>query len=164
PAKEQAALRGVAPLVAQGAPPAEIFALVAQEIARVTGLEMVMVGRYEPDRVVTLTGAAGEHPFRPGTRWPLDGRSVSSQILDTGRSVTSDPYDQMTGKIAEAARSAGFRAGVGAPIIVDGRVWGNVTVGGTERTPLPADIEPRLTQFTELVATAVANAHAREAL
>jgi PAS domain S-box-containing protein len=163
-AEEQAALRRVATLVAQGAPPAEIFALVAQEIARVTGLEMVMVGRYEAGRMVALTGAAGEHPFQPGTRWPLDGRSVSSQILDTGRSVTSDPYDQMTGKIAEAARSAGFRAGVGAPIIVDGRVWGNVTVGGTERTPLPADIEPRLTQFTELVATAVSNAQARDDL
>jgi PAS domain S-box-containing protein len=163
-AEEQAALRRVATLVAQGAPPDEIFALVAEEIARVTGLEMVMIGRYEPDRMVTLTGAAGEHPFQPGTRWPLAGRSVSSQILDTGRSVTSDPYDQMTGKIAEAARSAGFRAGVGAPIIVDGRVWGNVTVGGTERVPLPPDIERRLTQFTELVATAVSNAQARDDL
>jgi PAS domain S-box-containing protein len=163
-AAEQAALRRVATLVAQGAPPDEIFALVAEEIARVTGLEMVMIGRYEPDRMVTLTGAAGEHPFQPGTRWTLAGRSVSSQVLDTGRSVTSDPYDQMTGKIAEAARSAGFRAGVGTPVIVDGRVWGNVTVGGTERIPLPADIERRLTQFTELVATAVSNAQARDDL
>jgi PAS domain S-box-containing protein len=163
-AQEQAALRRVATLVAQGAPPDEIFALVAEEIARVTGLEMVMIGRYEPDRMVMLTGAAGEHPFQPGTRWSLAGRSVSSQILDTGRSVTSDPYDQMTGKIAKAARSAGFRAGVGAPIIVDGRVWGNVTVGGTERVPLPPDIERRLTQFTELVATAVSNAQARDDL
>jgi PAS domain S-box-containing protein len=163
-ADEQAALRRVATLVAQGAPPDEIFALVAQEIARVTGLEMVMVGRYEADGVVTLTGAAGEHPFRPGTRWPLAGRSVSSQILDTGRSVTSDPYDEMSGPIAEAARSAGFRAGVGAPIMVDGRVWGNVTVGGTDRVPLPPDIERRLTQFTELVATAVSNAQARDDL
>jgi PAS domain S-box-containing protein len=163
-AEEQAALRRVATLVAQGAPPEEVFALVAQEIAGVTGLEMVMVGRYDPDRMVTLTGAAGEHPFQPGTRWPLAGRSVSSLVLETGRSVTSDPYEQMTGKIAEAARSAGFRAGVGAPIIVDGRVWGNVTVGGTERVPLPADIERRLTQFTELVATAVSNTQAREDL
>jgi PAS domain S-box-containing protein len=163
-ADEQAALRRVATRVAEGAPPEEVFGLVAEQIARVTGLEMVMVGRYDPDRVVTLTGAAGEHPFRPGTRWPLAGRSVSSQILDTGRSVTSDPYTEMTGPIAEAARSAGFRAGVGTPIIVDGRVWGNVTVGGTDRVPLPPDIERRLTQFTELVATAVSNAQAHDDL
>src|SRR3954468_5220011 len=163
-ADEQAALRRVATLVAQGAPPDEIFALVAEEIARGTGLEMVMVGRYEPDRTVTLAGAAGKHPFQPGTRWPLDGSSVSSQILETGRSVTSAPYEQMTGEIATAARSAGFRAGVGAPIIVDGRVWGNVTVGGTDHVPLPADIERRLTQFTELLATAVSNAQAHDDL
>ena len=163
-AEEQAALRRVATLVAQGAPPEEVFAVVAEEIARVTGLEMVMVGRYDPGRTVTLTGAFGEHPFQPGTRWPLDGKSVSSQVLDTGRSVTSDPYHRMSGKIAEAARSAGLRGGVGAPVLVDGRVWGNVTVGGTEPAPLRADIERRLTQFTELIATAVSNAQARSDL
>ena len=113
---------------------------------------------------MTLTGAFGEHPFQPGTRWPLDGKSVSSQVLDTGRSVTSDPYHRMSGKIAEAARSAGLRGGVGAPVLVDGRVWGNVTVGGTEPAPLRADIERRLTQFTELIATAVSNAQARSDL
>ena len=90
-AEEQAALRRVATLVARGAAPADIFALVAQEIARVTGLEMVMIGRYDLDRTVTLTGAVGEHPFQPGTRWSLDGTRVSSQILDTGRSVRSGP-------------------------------------------------------------------------
>jgi PAS domain S-box-containing protein len=163
-AEEQAALRRVATLVAQGAQPEDIFALVAQEIARVTELEVVMVGRYDPDRTVTLTGAAGEHPFQPGTSWPLDGKSVSSQILDTGQPVSSDPYQRMTGTIAEAARSAGLRAGVGAPVIVDGQVWGNVTVGGTDRVPLPPDIERRLTGFTELIATAVSNAQARQDL
>ncbi|MGZ4222707.1 MAG: GAF domain-containing protein [Solirubrobacteraceae bacterium] len=163
-AQEQAALRRVATLVAQGAPPEDVFSLVAQEIAGVTGLEMVMVGRYDPDRTVLLTGAAGDHPFQPGTRWPLDGRSVSSQVLETGRPVTSDPYAKMTGTIADAARSAGFRAGVGAPIIVDGRVWGNVSVGGTDRAPLPPDIERRLAQLTELVATAVSNAQGQQNL
>jgi GAF domain-containing protein len=150
----------VATLVAQGAAPEEIFAPVAGEIAGVTGLEVVMVGRYDSDRTVTLTGAAGDHPFQPGTRWPLDGRSVSSQILDTGRSVASDPYERMSGTIADAARSAGFRA----PVILDGRVWGNVTVGGTDPVPLPADIERRLSQFTELVAAAVSNAQVRQDL
>lgn len=162
--EEQAALRRVATLVAEGAEAEDIFALVAEEIARVTGLEMVMIGRYHPEQTVTLTGAAGDHPFQPGTRWPLDGESVSSQILDTGRPVSSDPYHRMTGTIAEAARSAGLRAGVGVPVIVDGKIWGNVTVGGTDMAPLPANTERRLTQFTELIATAVSNAQARQDL
>ncbi len=70
----------------------------------------------------------------------------------------------MTGTIAKAAHEAGIRAGVGAPIIVDGRVWGTVSAGATDRVPLPPDIERRLTQFTELVATAISNTQARQEL
>ena len=91
-AEEQAALRRVATLVAEGAPPEEVFSLVAQEIARVTGLELIVMGRFDPGRVMTSIGAAGEHPYQPGTRWPLDGGNVSSRVLDTGRPVTIDPY------------------------------------------------------------------------
>ncbi len=91
-AEEQAALRRVATLVAEGAPPEEVFALVAQEIARVTGLELIVMGRFDSDRTMTSIGAAGEHPYQPGTRWPLDGGNVSSRVLETGRPVTVDPY------------------------------------------------------------------------
>ena len=163
-AEEQAALRRVATLVAEGAQPEEVFAVVAQEIAQVTGLELIVMGRFDSDRTMTSIGAAGEHPYQPGTRWPLDGGNVSSRVLETGRPVTVDPYGEMTGTIAEAAHEAGIRAGVGAPIIVDGRVWGTVSAGATDRVPLPRDIERRLTQFTELVATAVSNTQARQEL
>ena len=163
-AAEQIALRRVATAVAEGAAPEEVFARVAQEIAHVTGLELIVMGRFDADRMMTSIGAAGEHPYQPGTRWPLDGGNVSSQVLDTGRPVTIDPYAEMTGTIAEAAHKAGIRAGVGAPIIVDGRVWGTVSAGGTDRVPLSRDIERRLTQFTELVAMAVSNTQARQDL
>jgi GAF domain-containing protein len=161
-ADEQAALRRVATEVAEGASADRIFGLVAEEIAHVTGLEWIVIGRFEPDRTMTPIGAAGVHPYQPGTSWPLDGGSVSSQVLDTGRPVTVDPYGEMTGTIAEAAHAAGIRAGVGAPIIVEGQVWGTVSAAGTERVPLPPDIERRLTAFTELVATFVSNAQARQ--
>ena len=163
-AEEQAALRRVATLVAEGAAPEDVFSLVAKEIAQVTGLELIVMGRFDPGRVMTSIGAAGEHPYQPGTSWPLDGGNVSSKVLDTGRPVTINPYAEMTGTIADAAHAAGIRAGVGAPIIVDGRVWGTVSAGGTDRVPLGPEIERRLTQFTDLVATAISNAHAREEL
>ena len=163
-AEEQAALRRVATLVAQGAPPEEAFARVAHEISHVTGLELIVIGRFDADRTMTSIGAAGEHPYQPGTRWPLDGTNVSSRVLDTGRPVTIDPYAEMAGTIAEAAHASGISSGVGAPIVVDGRVWGTVTAGGTDRVPLPMDIERRLSNFTELVATAVSNTQARQDL
>jgi PAS domain S-box-containing protein len=163
-ADEQAALRRVATIVAEGAPPEEVFSLVAQEIARVTGLELIVIGRFDPGRVMTSVGAAGEHPYQPGTRWPLDGGNVSSQVLETGRPVTIDSYAEMSGTIAEAAHAAGIRDGVGAPIIVDGHVWGTVSAGGTARVPLPTDIKRRLTQFTALIATAISKTQASEEL
>jgi signal transduction histidine kinase len=53
--------------------------------------------------------------------------------------------------------------GIGAPIIVEGRLWGVANiVSWTE--PLPADTEEHLMQFTELLATAIANAESRAEL
>jgi signal transduction histidine kinase len=53
---------------------------------------------------------------------------------------------------------------VGAPIVVEGRLWGVVIAGSTLEQPMPADTEARLASFTEHVATAVANAEGRAAL
>src|SRR5207302_1421216 len=53
---------------------------------------------------------------------------------------------------------------VATPIIVEGRVWGGVFAGSAVMKSLPADLEARLGSFTELVATAVANAESRGAL
>jgi signal transduction histidine kinase len=50
---------------------------------------------------------------------------------------------------------------VGAPISVEGRPWGLIIVAYTRDEPLPTDTEARLAAFTELVATAIANAQAR---
>jgi signal transduction histidine kinase len=60
--------------------------------------------------------------------------------------------------------AAGVRSSVGAPISVDGRLWGVMSVAAGHVRPLPADTEARLAAFTELVATAIANAEAQAAL
>jgi signal transduction histidine kinase len=57
-----------------------------------------------------------------------------------------------------------MRSGVGAPIVVDERVWGLAVVGSSRPEPLPADAEERIGDFAELVATALANAATRAEL
>ena len=57
----------------------------------------------------------------------------------------------------------GVRCAVGSPIAVDGRVWGAIGAG-SRRGRLPADTEQRLADFTELVATAIANAESQAEL
>ena len=56
-----------------------------------------------------------------------------------------------------------MRAAVGAPVSVDGRLWG-VMIVASRAGPLPAGTEARLAGFTELAATAIANAQAKAAL
>jgi PAS domain S-box-containing protein len=163
-ADEQAALRRVATLVAQGATPEKVFAAVAREVSLALDLPLVEMCRYEPDGTATVIGATGEHPFQPGTNWPLDDLSLTALVWRTQRPARIDDYADVSGKIGDAAREAGVHTGVGAPVVVDGRVWGVVSAGGGATVRLPPDAETRLSQFTELLATAIANTQAREDL
>ncbi len=62
------------------------------------------------------------------------------------------------------AVAEGLHSAVGVPISVEGRLWGVVAVASMSGEPLPADTEARLAGFTELVATAIANAQAQAEL
>jgi PAS domain S-box-containing protein len=163
-ADEQAALRRVATVVAQGATTEDVFAAIAREVAQALDLPLVEMCRYESDGTATVIGATGAHPFQPGTNWPLDGPSLTAQVRRTERPARIDDYAEVSGKIGDAAREAGVHTGVGAPVVVDGRVWGVVSAGGGASVRLPPDAETRLSQFTELLATAIANTQAREEL
>jgi GAF domain-containing protein len=46
-------------------------------------------------------------------------------------------------------------------VSVEGRLWGMIFVASTGDDRLPTDTEARLAEFTELTATAIANAQAR---
>ena len=52
----------------------------------------------------------------------------------------------------------GLRSRVGAPIVVDERVWGMAVVGNSQPDPLPPDTEQRVTEFADLAGTAIAAA------
>jgi GAF domain-containing protein len=163
-AEEQAALRRVATLVARGAPPEEVFAAVIEEAGRLLGADLTDLTRYDPDGAVTVVGSwarTGAGVPAVGTRVNPGERSVTALVSQTGRPVRIDDYD-VSGR-AEIARETGIRSIIGAPITVAGRLWGLLAVmSGGE--PLPADTEARLAGFTELAATAVANAQARTEL
>jgi signal transduction histidine kinase len=75
-----------------------------------------------------------------------------------------DSYENAAGSTAARLRDLGLRAAVGAPIVVDGRVWGAAIVGSSRPEPLPPDTEARVADFTDLVATAIANAQAHAEL
>ena len=94
----------------------------------------------------------------------LEGASVVRLVRDTGKAARIDDYSSLQGPIAEDHYRKGFRSTVGSPIVVGGKLWGVVTVSTTEPEPLPDGTEARLADFTELLATAIANAESRAAL
>ncbi|MCW2626775.1 GAF domain-containing protein [Mycobacterium sp.] len=163
---ELGALRRVATLAAQGVAPAELFAIVAEEVARVVNVPRVSVARYELDAIAT--DCASFPPDAPvtsvGNRWSLEGTNVLKLVRTSGESARIDDYAQLDGELAEAVRRVGIRSTVGVPIMVAGRLWGAMMVSTREPDPLPNGTEAQLASFTELLATAIANAESRDTL
>jgi PAS domain S-box-containing protein len=164
---EQAALRRVATLVAGAVSPSEVFASTAAEIRRLLGSDFASLGRYESDGTLTTLahdggGDTNAGPQIVGRRVPIEGESATGLVLRTGRAARMS-FDTATGPVADLARRLGVVASVGAPIVVEGRLWGVIIVS-TKSEPLPADTERRLADFTELVATGIADAESRAAL
>jgi GAF domain-containing protein len=167
-AQEQAALRRVATLVAREPSQAEVFGAINEEIGRLIGAQAVRMLRYERDEgavVVASWGEDGDVFPQVGFRAKLGGDNATTRVFLTGQPVRIDNYEEASGPIGEAVRAASpLRSYVATPIIVEGRTWGVVIAGTSRSEPMPQDTESRLTQFSELLATAIANAESRGAL
>jgi signal transduction histidine kinase len=117
--------------------------------------------RYESDRSLTLVASARDR-LPVGSRWPIEGQTnLATLVSETGRSARLDDYADAAGPVADEMRNMGICSAVGTPIVVEGRLWGLMAAGLSHEDRLPPDTEARLASFTELVATAIANAEAR---
>jgi signal transduction histidine kinase len=165
-AEEQAALRRVATLVARVTSPEDVFAAVAQEVGRLLPVSSAAMGRYDSDGKFTTVAAwsTGVAAFPVGRRWFPEGKNITTLVFETGRLARLDSFADASGPVGVAGREAGYRSAIGCPIIVEGRLWGVMTAASSAEELLPADTEARLADFTELVATAIANAESRAAL
>jgi hypothetical protein len=138
-AREQAALRRVATLVARDVPPEELFAVVTKEAGRVLGTDYTTMGRYDPDGAVTILGGwRSSCPVSGELVKALDGRifldspravgttlRVEIPLTDAGQATPANPPPQLrlsylfpgspgTSGQAAAASAAGAGAGAGA--------------------------------------------------
>jgi signal transduction histidine kinase len=167
-AEEQAALRRVATMVAGQATAEEIFATVAQEVALFLRAGRGVVCRYEPDGTMTVAAfwTSGDRALPVGTRLELNGDSVAALVQQSGRPGRIDSYEGLSGPVVELASTLGTEPAstVGAPILVEGRVWGVILTSSTGSEVFAEDTESRLMGFAELVGTAISNAVARAEL
>ena len=167
-ARQQAALRRVATLVARGVSQSEVLSAVAEEMAGCLNVGNAEVIRFEDDgaaiAVVASYAATGVPHFSLGEHLSTEGDNIAAEMLRTRQSARIDNWEIADGPIAHRVRELGVRSRVGAPIVVDERLWGIAVVATTEPEPLPPDTEGRIVEFAELVATAIAAATTRAEL
>jgi PAS domain S-box-containing protein len=165
-AAEQAALRRVATLIAQGAEPEAVFQAVTSEVGNLFEAETANMVQYRPEgtSAVLLGGwAAGITALAPGTVLEMDGDAAISRIRETGLPVRIDDYSQLTGDLAAQVRELGAQAAVAAPIMVQGYLWGAMIVISNEG-PFAPGTETRIAEFTDLVALALSSTDANAQL
>jgi signal transduction histidine kinase len=89
---------------------------------------------------------------------------VTATVRRTGRPARVDDFAWADGPIAAIARAMGLRVTVGAPIVVDGALWGAITASWTSTDSPPDDTDERMARFAELLDTAIANADSHDQL
>jgi signal transduction histidine kinase len=160
--QQGAALRRVATLVAQQASPSTIFNAVAKEASQALRVPRVDVGRCHAHEPVTLLGSTAEPDLGRNRTFSRSGQCIAAKVMEAERAARIDDWTMMPTQDAEAAAAEGFHSVVGAPIHVDGALWGVIALLADEI--LPDNTETRLTDFTHLVASSISNVHARNNL
>jgi len=89
---------------------------------------------------------------------------VTSAVRRTKRPARIEDFERAGGPIASIVRAMGMRVSVGAPIIVDGGLWGVITARWVRKESPAGDTEEPMTRFAELLDTAIANADSRDQL
>jgi signal transduction histidine kinase/DNA-binding transcriptional ArsR family regulator len=160
---EQRALRRVATAVARQHEPQEVLELVAREVAHHLGADAALTACYDGPGLATVLAewsAPGVNHFPAGRQIEISGATALAQVQRTGSPARVDSYAGMPGEYPAEVRRLGMRAGIAAPIVVDGELWGAVAAGSVG-APFTGDTEARLGAFAELVAQAIANVDAR---
>jgi PAS domain S-box-containing protein len=165
-AEEQAALRRVATLVAEGASPDMVLDAVAAEMERLLDADAVAVGQYESDVELTVVAHRSPEPqlASVGTRINYEGHNVSAIVRRTGRPARLEDLGEAHGGFVDLFRRLGSRALVGTPIVVEGKLWGAIVASWNSGEPPPAETEERMARFAGLLETAIANADSRNQL
>jgi diguanylate cyclase (GGDEF)-like protein/PAS domain S-box-containing protein len=158
------ALHTIATLVAYGASIDQVARLVADHLRDIFALEQTAVVRF--DAGARIEYIATSPPMVPGGfTVPLESERGGAilRVLETGRPARANFDRAGTGLVGQLFRE-GRRAGAAAPIHVNGRLWGAVGIASERSDAFDESVIDRLTSFAELIAIAISNAEARDAL
>jgi signal transduction histidine kinase len=158
-ARQQAALRRVATLVARGAAPEDVYPVAVAELAHGLDVEHATLVQYDGDEGVVLAvrDITGRATMAVGERFRLDGLSIRAAVMPT--SEPGHVEDDLGGDvIADRIRWLGLRSRVAAPVVVDGQLRGALIAGSATSQAMPPHYDAQVGDFADLVATAISNA------
>src|SRR6266542_1985646 len=124
-------------------------------------------------RVATLVAAGAGDTIRIIGDWSVEvapttledrvysfgGDTITARVVKSGAPARVESVDDLQTEFARARwDELGIQASIGAPIVVDGRVWGVIMASRTTKDdPFAPGAEHRLGDFAALVAQAIAN-------
>jgi diguanylate cyclase (GGDEF)-like protein/putative nucleotidyltransferase with HDIG domain len=165
-AVDQSSLRRVASAVAAGLPPQAVFALVSAEAGRLLDAEAAGIVRFDGSgaRAVVLgTWAAPGYdlPAAVGDIYPL---SPDDPLLRMRRSGEALAVHDLAEWDPNDTRRFGWRSLVTSPVRTANRLWGAIVLADRAPGTFSRDAADRLRDFSDFVATAIANAEDRARL
>jgi signal transduction histidine kinase len=161
-AAEQAALRRVATVAAHGKPAEDVFAAVTEEAGKLFGADAAVLLRFEPDGNGTVVASWSREPAHRIAvgRVRVSDSGIASHVLRSGKPIRlAGP--RSADFLQHEFGDASIRSAIGAPVHVAGRTWGVLKALSTCARPLEEHDADRAAEFTELVASAIANSQAR---
>jgi PAS domain S-box-containing protein len=166
-AADQAALRRVATVVA-GEPTQELLLeTVTTEVGRLFGAQSANLIR-DDGETLPVVGSWSETAgcgIAPGTVFARDGGSATHRVMRTQQPARVDSVAEVgDARTRDVWLDRGFRSAIAAPVVVEGVLWGAISVTRTTAEVFPEGAEQRLADFAALAAQAIANAQAREEL
>lgn len=150
----------VAAAAAAGVHSYELAERVAVEVVDLLGAAACTIFRYDGDEIVMVGGAAqpGQRVFTRGMRAPVAESYISKEIRETGEPARQSDYVNIDGEGPRRVALLGYRTVIGAPIRVEGGLWGTALAACSDPDQLPPGSEQRLAVLADLCAVAVASA------
>lgn len=166
-AREQDALRGIATLVAEGAPTQAVLDAVTDQERELLNIDGAVLQRFDYDDTATIVAVSDPAGIissgdKIGTKMPTNTSNLVSQVRATGRATIVGSLDDEDSLLTPGLGGTGVMGAIGVPVVIGGHPWGMASIAW--RTPVSADLESRLTEFTRLLSTAIANADSHSQL
>jgi signal transduction histidine kinase len=164
-AEEQAALRRVATLVARGATEGELAEAVAGELGHLFASQAASVLRWDGDTIRVIGDWRADRGAMQavGRTYSFGGDTITVRVVESAAPARINSAEDVRTEFGkERWAELGYEASIGAPIFVEGSVWGIVTASRVRAGDVfPAGAEQQLADFAALVSQSIVNAEAR---